>query len=240
MAALLKRNTNPEMAKKDGFPFGSIFLGKDEKTWGKDGIGKIAYDPDYECGGAEGTPGRKCPFTLKKGEDLGKEGPDGRDRITHVGLASYRDPLCPKTLYYLFQKAVNPHLIRVRVLQQNDPEQDTDCLEGYCQMVAKEGIDGCPFSDQVFIHQVHASTAKGPTYARGLLSKDIFDAFEKGNVSQQDFCLSMDSHMDFEPNWDTSMIDMWNASKNEYAVLSTYVDSVDHVNMKVKSFLIFV
>ncbi len=34
------------------------------------------------------------------------------------------------------------------------------------------------------------------------------------------------SHMDFEPEWDQNMVDMWDLTENEYAVLSTYVANI--------------
>lgn len=50
--------------------------------------------------------------------------------------------------------------------------------------------DECPHRDQVFIHQIHAKEAAGPTFARGLIGKDMLDAFGKKEISQQDFCMS--------------------------------------------------
>jgi len=48
---------------------------------------------------------------------MGMHGTEGR--LIHVGIASYRDPLCPKTLYNMFTKAKHPEKLRVRVIQQN-------------------------------------------------------------------------------------------------------------------------
>lgn len=81
-------------------------------------IGFEPYDPDFECGG-KGSD-RQCPFETKE-TDLSQgmtiQGLSGR--LFHVGIASYRDPLCPKTLYHLFTKSKHPEKIRVRVIQQN-------------------------------------------------------------------------------------------------------------------------
>lgn len=38
--------------------------------------------------------------------------------------------------------------------------------------------------------------------------------------------LVLSSHMDFEPEWDERMIEMWDLTQNEYAVLSTYVANI--------------
>jgi hypothetical protein len=157
--------------------------------------------------------------------------------ITH--FFSCRDPLCPKTLYNLYTKAKAPEKLFVRVLQQRDPDVDGDCLEDYCKLVAKDRgknpdleqdiLKDCPYSNQIFINEIHAKDAAGPTWARGLLSKDIELAYKKGELNTQDHCMSIDSHMDFEQHWDDRMVEMWEDSLNEYAVLSTYVQDVEHL-----------
>lgn len=186
---------------------GKIFIGVDEKTWGKEGTGWVNYDPDYECTGGSSNPtDRHCPYTLQTQDAMGLSTTGGwDDRLLHVNIASFRDPLCPRTLKYLFTKAARPESIRVRVLQQNIPEEDLDCLEEYCNMMAKlreetgggdtrrggpSGSGECPHRDQVSIHQIHASEAAGPTFARGLLGKDLLEDHAKGVVSPQDFCMS--------------------------------------------------
>jgi hypothetical protein len=70
--------------------YGTIFLGKDEHRYGKDGIGDVAYDPDFECGGPPGTPGRQCAFKTEE-RHTGGLAPDGRVfRKLHVSIASFR------------------------------------------------------------------------------------------------------------------------------------------------------
>lgn len=157
-----------------------------------------------------------------------------------------RDPLCPRTLYNAFTKANRPEKLFIRVLQQRDPEVDGDCLEDYCKLMAKKNgekldetdiLKGCPYASQVFIHEIHAKEAAGPTWARGLLSKDIEAAYKKGDLSPQDHCMSLDSHMDFEQHWDDRMVKMWEDSLNEYAVLSTYVQDIEHLGEEDKDML---
>lgn len=211
---------------------GKVFLGKDKKTYGEEGTGWADYDPDFECGGKEGTPGRQCAFktTTDHTEGLSVSGVEGRN--LHVNIASYRDPLCPRTLYNMYTKAKRPENLHVRVLQQNDPEVDVNCGDAYCERITKEKglpIEQCPFRDQIYIHHIHAKEAAGPTWARGLLSKDIEQAYLKNELKLQDFCMSTDSHMDFEPEWDEKIAIMWEDAENEYAVLSTYVQDIEHL-----------
>jgi len=233
-----------------------IFLGKDKSTYGKE-VGWIDYDPDGECVGGvhrssdpDGSFG-VCPHRIPDDpvwEDEHGDGAGGvngtgvgadrkapldydrkgqRKRLVHAVLPSYRDPLCPATLRHMFEKAAHPERIRVTVLQQNYPTGDVPCLETYCDDMKKLGHKKCPYKDQIYLHAIPASEASGPTYARGLLSADLYKNYKEKKLHPQDFCLSTDSHMDFEPHWDAQIIQTWFLAKNEYAVLSTYVDAVE-------------
>ena len=158
-----------------------------------------------------------------------------------VAISSFRDKLCPITLVNMFTKATNPRRITAAVVQQNVPG-DLDCLEEYCTLMFLRAhpsanrdslppladlLTSCPFSTNILMNRLDGRTARGPTWARSYGSKMVGD---------QEFCLQTDSHMDFAYEWDTSMIDMWASTQNEYAVLSTYVtDSGDYDNIKDKS-----
>jgi len=137
-------------------------------------------------------------------------------------IASFRDKLCSVTLYNIFSKAEFPNRLRVAVVQQNDPEVDVDCFYGYCELYREHHPEvkphECPYSDQIFMERIHHREAKGPVFARSIGSDMIPDDAE--------FCMQIDSHMDFLPGFDTAMMNMWGATNNEYAVLSTYVSDL--------------
>jgi hypothetical protein len=38
-----------------------------------------------------------------------------------------------------------------------------------------------------------------------------------------EFCMQIDSHMDFAAGWENHLLGFWGAAANEYGVLSTYV-----------------
>lgn len=136
------------------------------------------------------------------------------DTTVMITLASFRDKLCPVTLFNLFTKATYPERVFVGVVQQNTAT-DVDCLDRYCELVNEHyKVTSCPFKYHVKMNRVDASEAKGPTWARALSSHLIED---------EEFCMQMDSHMDFVPYWDVLMLQMWAKTENEYAVLSTYV-----------------
>jgi hypothetical protein len=102
----------------------------------------------------------------------------------------------------------------VGVIQQNSAD-DEDCLDTYCIMMTNTtGSAHCPHKRNIRINRLDAADAKGPTWARALGSQLMED---------EEFCMQTDSHMDFVPDWDVHMIDMWELTGNEYGVLSTYV-----------------
>ena len=130
-----------------------------------------------------------------------------------VMIASFRDKLCPVTLYNMFSKAAHPDRLFVGVVQQN-LENDVDCLAEYCRLSVGNSSKACPYSENIRMNRVNAKDAKGPTWARALGSK---------MVGNEEFCMQTDSHMDFVPNWDLRMFEMWGMVQNEYGILSTYV-----------------
>jgi hypothetical protein len=101
------------------------------------------------------------------------------DTTIFVSISSFRDKLCPKTLFNIFTKASHPERITVGVVQQNE-DSDIDCLKGYCELIAQSGInfkrskkskgsaENCPFSSNIRLDRRKASEAQGPTWARAL------------------------------------------------------------------------
>lgn len=88
----------------------------------------------------------------------------------------------------MYTKAKRPEHLIVRVLQQNDPEVDAHCSDAYCERITKERgipIEECPYKDQIYIHHIHAKEAAGPTWARGLLSNDIEQAYLNDQLKPQ-------------------------------------------------------
>ena len=81
-----------------------------------------------------------------------------------LSISSYRDPLCPLTLFNAFTKATYPHRLSIGIVQQNDPN-DLDCLEEYCQLIKKNNItlndEECSFKKQIRILRIDAKDAKG-------------------------------------------------------------------------------
>lgn len=212
-------------------PYGYAYLGRDAVTWGEE-IGEVPIDPDI-CPSAN-----QCPPYMDR-----SVGPN--DKI-HLVIASFRDRLCPRTLYNLFSKAENPYRVFVRVLQQIEPDtgldDDGDCWEGMCQHYNAAGFDCNVFKNNIEIITVPASNARGPTDARAKLSALIAHDYIHSSdgkhrlspVATTDYCMQTDSHMDFSHNYDTKLIDMFHRAENDRAVLSTYVDPMENNDLDPK------
>jgi hypothetical protein len=139
-----------------------------------------------------------------------------------ISIASFRDVLCPKTLFNLFTKAQYPGRITVSVIQQNIHGTVVDCLDTYCDMMKEEyekegkAWTTCPYQEQVLMTRINSKDARSPQWARAQASKVILNRKE----GQDEFCMQ---HMDFVHGFDTKMMEMWSETDNEYGVLSTYV-----------------
>lgn len=70
----------------------------------------------------------------------------------------------------------------------------------------------CPHYHQVKFLAFHKVGAKGPIYARSLTRKLL------GN---EEFCMQMDAHSAVVQDWDVDLSKEWQATRNEYAVIST-------------------
>ena len=156
-----------------------------------------------------------------------------------ISIASYRDSLCPVTLFNLYTKAQHPGRIHVGLIQQNNHDEDIDCLEGYCDLMKHDSRFGnidhqrnyhCPFRDQITIRRINADHANGPQYARALGSDLLLSPPLESFT--QDYCMQTDAHMNFVSAWDIKMIDMWTMTQNEYAILSTYVAPLEQMEVQ--------
>jgi hypothetical protein len=148
-----------------------------------------------------------------------------------VELSAFEDgERCARTLKYSLERAAVPKRIGFTVIQALNGG-DPDCpaifkekhLPKLCSRggrLAEQGVTPESCQQQVLqrLHAwaVPAAVGKGPAHQRGLASALLRYEHE------DDMCLSMDSHMDFQDNWDETLIMDWRHTRNEFAVLSTY------------------
>lgn len=99
------------------------------------------------------------------------------------------------------------------MVQQN-AAGDLDCSDKMCSLL--KNSEACARRKaQVRTYNVPSTEAKGPVFARALASRMV--------LPESQFCMQIDSHMDFAPGWENHLLEFWASTKNEYAVLSTYV-----------------
>ncbi|KAF1793155.1 Alpha/Beta hydrolase fold [Phytophthora cactorum] len=95
-------------------------------------------------------------------------------------------------------------------------EKERQCVDVFCELVGEEF---CRRS-QIVSSQIDAVNATGPTAARYETEKAITD---------EDFCMTIDSHLVFIPNWDEKIIAQWDSLANPNAIISVYPKSTEHL-----------
>lgn len=135
-----------------------------------------------------------------------------------ISVASYRDAECGETLYDIFHKAAMPHRIFIGVCQQN-AANDIDCLENYKRLVGLNNEED--FSANIRVLRLPFTEARGPTYARSLIERQLFGG--------EKYYLITDSHMLFTYDWDISLLKMYEqcktASTHKTPILTMYPDN---------------
>jgi hypothetical protein len=225
-----------QKAKQEKYPYGYCLLARDtpqnrqlfpDGPFGDEAVAEtICPSPD------------RCPHYRYTEDALPSDA--AHDVPIHLLIASFRDKLCARTLHNAFRHAANPRRLTFRVIQQtqtgSDLEDDEGCWDRYCN---KYNPNCEEYKDQVRIIPVDAKESKGPTWARAKLSAMIhWDYVHRDRpsdldfrpVHMQDFCLQIDSHMDFSDDFDTGLIEMFHQTENDYAVLSTYVTDIEQNN----------
>lgn len=128
-----------------------------------------------------------------------------------VSIPSYRDPDCPKTLYYLFEQSQCPERVFAGVFAQNAPEDD-NVLLAYRKLVYTLG--GKDFSSHIRVKYMDHTLARGPMYARAVIEQELFD--------NERYFFGIDSHSRFCYQWDRVALNNLSACPSEKAVLTMY------------------
>lgn len=133
-----------------------------------------------------------------------------------VSIASYRDPVCNKTLKSLFQNAKNPDKVFVALCQQNKTKEDEDCQIDFEQ------------NPNIRTIRIPYYEAKGPTWARYLCAT-LWNG--------EEYFMQIDSHTKFVKDWDEKCIkmikDIITSGDSKKPILSHYPrESHDYENYK--------
>lgn len=197
--------------------------------------------PEYGPGGIRSFLGRQGRRLLLpeeaalvgsrvKDDDDIKNGYEEQDLLQtiFVSVANYRDPECQPTVVSLLERATHPDRIRVAIVDQVDLDDEQDeqwrchqpmlpCKEDPTQVL-------CRYSHLVDVYEAPAHLMVGPVFARHVAHR-----MYRGEY----FAMQIDAHVRVVQGWDVDIIEQWEATGNEMAVLSTYMtditDSIDPV-----------
>ncbi|EQC42803.1 hypothetical protein SDRG_00524 [Saprolegnia diclina VS20] len=136
-----------------------------------------------------------------------------------VGLSAFRDGArCGYTVFTGFSRATRPDKLYFGIVDQL-LEADLSCIDAYCALAAEAWPKWpCKYRDQIRIDSRDAAASRGPTYARH---------FQQDLVRDEEFCLQLDAHSEFTTQWDTLLVQEWQRTENEMAVLTTYLHNID-------------
>jgi len=141
-----------------------------------------------------------------------------------LAISSYRDSRCSHTVEAIFQRATFPERIRVAIVDQLDTTEDEPCIQLNTPCVQQPQHVFCRYSNQIDVYFMDASLAVGPIFAR-----HIGHRMYRGET----YAMQTDAHMEFVTGWDVDLIQQWMETKNEMAVLTTYVSDVEnHFDLK--------
>lgn len=131
-------------------------------------------------------------------------------------IASYRDFQCRETIASAFGNADHPEALFIGAVDQLSAG-DIACtkLDVPCETNPDQLI--CKYRSQISSFTMSAEMATGPVTAR-----HIGDRMYRG----QYYVMQMDAHCQFVKHWDTLLIAQWRETRNEMAVLSSYLSDV--------------
>lgn len=151
--------------------------------------------------------------TSSRPEDCPRE-----KRTIFVLLTPYRNPkACQTTLESLLEYARHPERIRVGIVDQRGQDDDPCMLE--CEEVPNSsGL--CQHKDRIHTFELDADLASGPT-----LSSHLGHRLYRGEY----YALELEADrypgggIDMIHHWDSDLIQQWERTGNEMAVLSHYL-----------------
>lgn len=139
---------------------------------------------------------------------------DGRPTILLL-FTSYRDFQCPESVRNAFMRAAHPERLMVAIVDQI-VTGDVPCYQPPSCSGGSETADRvmCAHYERVRSYRMNAKHATGPTFAR-----HIGHRMYRGEA----FVMQVDSHVEFVAGWDEDILQQWRQTRNEYAVLTTYM-----------------
>mmetsp|Transcript_30630 Transcript_30630/g.64797 ORF Transcript_30630/g.64797 Transcript_30630/m.64797 type:complete len:559 (+) Transcript_30630:67-1743(+) len=159
-----------------------------------------------------------CIHPDEHGNHARGDGCPVEERTVFVAIASYRDWQCRDTVTSIFQRAKYPERVRVGVVDQIVEGEDGRCDTPFIPCKEDPEQELCKYKSQLDIFQVDAPLSIGPVFARHLGHR-----MYRGEY----YYMQSDAHVTFTRGWDVDIISQQEATKNELAVLSTYLTDID-------------
>jgi len=138
------------------------------------------------------------------------------ERTIFIAIASYRDWQCRYTVESIFKRAKFPNRVRVAVVDQID-ESDPSCGSPIDPCVNDPNQAICKYSNQIDVLELEGRLALGPVFARHLGHR-----MYRGEY----YYMQIDAHVTFVQDWDIDIINQMESTKNDMAVLSTYLTDI--------------
>jgi [Skp1-protein]-hydroxyproline N-acetylglucosaminyltransferase len=138
-------------------------------------------------------------------------------RTIFLAIASYRDFECRSTVESAFKWAKHPERVRVAVVDQIMDGEDVVCNEPIepCADNPEQAL--CKYKDRVDVYEMEAQLSVGPVFAR-----HIGNRMYRGEY----YITQSDAHVTFTRDWDIDIISQMESTKDEMAVLSTYLTDI--------------
>jgi [Skp1-protein]-hydroxyproline N-acetylglucosaminyltransferase len=138
-------------------------------------------------------------------------------RTIFLAIASYRDFECRSTVESAFKWAKHPERVRVAVVDQIMDGEDVVCNEPIepCEDNPEQAL--CKYKDRVDVYEMEAQLSIGPVFAR-----HIGNRMYRGEY----YITQSDAHVTFTKHWDDDIIRQMESTKDEMAVLSTYLTDI--------------
>jgi hypothetical protein len=135
-----------------------------------------------------------------------------------ISIASYQDPLLETTIRSAYENSANPELLRFGVCDQSSHPLDLDLIT---------------FSNQISYEHIDPQLSQGPCWARARVQKFY---------NNETYYLQIDSHMQFEQDWDSYMLSYLTKIQNEGSpshsppIITCYPRGFDIVDFDNKNF----
>lgn len=154
-------------------------------------------------------------YTNGKTDDGTQKG-NPKDRTIFVAIASYRDFQCRFTVESLFNRAKYPNRLRVVAVDQiTDEDPSCGIAIKSCESDPNQAL--CKYKNQIDILEIAAQLSVGPIFARHLGHR-----MYRGEY----YAMQIDAHVTFIQDWDVDIIQQFESTNNEMAVLSTYLTDI--------------